>query len=353
LLLADLAIAAPFAWGAEWCIKALNITVANSEWLPGGFYFCSGPPLWWAAGMLALVWIPFVAWPRKSAGWLHGSAVVSWSVLGLCTWATPSQPRQAAFHQLSVGHGNAGVLQTRDGRVFLIDCGSMTFPGVGERIIAPFLWRRGIQTIDAVFLSHADVDHFNGLPALLARFRVGVVYTPPQFARMEQPAVKYAADSLRRHQVPLRFVWAGDRMMVGDVELDALWPTPTARGRSDNSNSLVLDARCRGRSVLSTGDLAEEGLRAVMRMEHPAIDLFVIPHHGGRSCNPPELAEWAAATVAVGSQHGKSGDSMGVYRDAGAITLRTDVDGALSMQWQGDELLLTTFRTGRWIRICK
>jgi competence protein ComEC len=353
LLLADLPIAAPFAWGAEWCIKMLNAVVAHSEWLPGGFYFCSGPPLWWAAGMLALVWIPFVACPRWLARWLHGSLVVSWSVLGLVTWSLPTKPDGAAFHQLSVGHGNAAVLQTPDGRVFLVDCGSMTYPGVGERIIAPFLWRRGIQTVDAVFVSHADVDHFNGLPALLSRFRVGAVYTPPQFARMEQPAVKYVSAALRNQKVPLRFVWAGDRMTVGDVELEALWPTATARGRSDNSNSLVLDARCRGRSVLSTGDLAEEGLRAVMRMEHPAVDLFVIPHHGGRSCNPPELAAWAAATVAVGSQHGKSGDSMGVYRDVGTITARTDVDGALSMHWQGDELLLTTFRTGRRIRVSK
>jgi competence protein ComEC len=353
LVLADLPIAAPFAWGAEWCIKALNTVVANSEWMPGGFYFCSGPPLAWAAGMLAVVWIPFVAWPRAAAGRLHAVVVVCWSILGVSSWAIPPKPPEAAFHQLAVGHGNAGVLQTPDGSVFLIDCGSMTFPGVGERIIAPFLWRRGIQTIDAVFVSHADVDHFNALPALLNRFRVGAVYAPPQFARMEQPAVKFVADVMRRHQVPLRFFWAEDRMTAGDVELEALWPTATAKGRSDNSNSLVLDARHRGRSVLSTGDLAEEGLRAVMRMDHPSIDVFVIPHHGGRSCNPPELASWAAATVAVGSQHGKSGDSMSVYRGVDAITVRTDVDGALSVEWLGDELLTTTFRTRRHIRICK
>ena len=105
--------------------------------------------------------------------------------------------------------------------------------------------------------------------------------------------------------------------------------------------------------MLSTGDLAEEGLRAVMRTERSALDLFVIPHHGGRSCNPPELAAWANATVAIGSQHGKTGDSMGVYREVGTIDLRTDVDGALSMHWQGDELLFSTFRTGRRIRVCK
>ena len=91
----------------------------------------------------------------------------------------------------------------------------------------------------------------------------------------------------------------------------------------------------------------------MMRMDHPAIDVFVIPHHGGRSCNPPALAAWAAAKVAVGSQHGRSGDPMGVYRDVDAITVRTDVDGAFSVYWKSEELLMSTFRTRRQIRIIK
>jgi competence protein ComEC len=354
MLFADLPFAAaPFGKAAEWSLQALTGVVERSEWLPGGFYFCSGPPLWWTGILLTVVWLPFVVRPRWSAGWRHSMAVVLWSIVGVFSWALPSDPGTASFHQLAVGHGNAALLQSSDGKTCLIDCGSMTVPTVGERIIAPFLWRRGIQTIDAVFLSHADVDHFNGLPALLTRFRIGVVYAPPQFARMEQKAVQVAADALHRQGVPLRFVWAEDRLRVGDVEIEVLWPTPTARGRSDNSNSLVLDLSCRGRRVLSTGDLAEEGLQAVLRTDRPAVDVLVIPHHGGRSCNPPELAEWADATAAVGSQHGKAGDSMAVYRAVGTIDLRTDVDGALSVEWRKDDLTLTTHSTRRWIRACR
>lgn len=353
LLLADFAVAAPFAWAAEFCVKALNAVVANSEWLPGGFYFCSGPPLWWVAGILIAVWIPYVLRSGWVARRLHGGTVAIWSIVGVFTWSMPPKPANAAFHQLSVGHGNAAVLQTPEGRTFLFDCGSMTVPSVGERIIAPFLWRNNIQTIDAVFVSHADVDHFNGLPALLTRFRVGAVFAPPQFARMDQPAVQVTADSMKRHGVPLQFVWAGDRFNTGGVDLEMLWPTVSASGPSDNSNSLVVNASHRGRNILSTGDLAEAGLRTMLRTEPPSIDVFVIPHHGGRSCNPPELAEWASPRLAVGSQHGKSGDTISVYRDIGAFTARTDIDGAVSILWQDDDLLMTTFRSKRHIRLCK
>jgi len=353
LILADFAVAAPFAWAAEGCVKFLNFVVANSEWLPGGFYFCSGPPLWWVAGVVVALWLPFIVRARWTAGTLHGGTVAIWSLLGAFTWSMPARPGAASFHQLAVGHGNAGVLQTPDGRTFLFDCGSMTVPGVGERIIAPFLWRRNIQTIDAVFVSHADVDHFNGLPALLARFRVGAVFAPPQFARMDQPAVQVAADAMKRHRTPLQFVWAGDRMKADGVELEMLWPTVSAKGSSDNSNSLVIDARWQGRSILSTGDLSEDGLRTMLRTEPPPINVFVIPHHGGRSCNPPELAEWASPRLAIGSQHGKSGDTISVYRDVGAFTARTDLDGAVTIHWKNGDLLMTTFHTKRHIRICK
>jgi len=353
LLLADLPLAAPFAWAATWCIKTLNAAVAYSEWLPGGFYFVAGPPLWWVAGIMILVWTPFVVSPRWSTGWRHAGAVAAWSLIGAFTWALPAKPGANEFHQLAVGHGNAGVLETADGQVLLVDCGSMTVPTSGERIIAPFLWRRGVQTIDAIFISHADVDHFNALPALLTRFRVGAVYAPPQFARMDQPAVAFVAEALKKHNVPLKFVWAADRMAVKDVETEVLWPTATAAGRSDNSNSLVLDMRCRGGSVLSTGDLAEEGLRAVLKMEHDPVEVFVIPHHGSRTSNTPALAEWADASIAVASQHSRSGDSLGVYRDADSLTVRTDIDGAFSVRWDNDGLLATTFRTGRRIRIGK
>src|ERR671917_375841 len=67
----------------------------------------------------------------------------------------------------------------RDGRVFLYDVGANAGPNVTRREIAPYLWSRRIRRIDEVFVSHADLDHFNGLPALLDRFAVGQVTVTP------------------------------------------------------------------------------------------------------------------------------------------------------------------------------
>jgi competence protein ComEC len=72
------------------------------------------------------------------------------------------------------------VLQTPDGRTLLYDAGAIQGPDVTRRNIAPFLWSQGITRIDEVFLSHADLDHYNGLPS---RRRNGTGMNPTKTKR--------------------------------------------------------------------------------------------------------------------------------------------------------------------------
>src|SRR5205823_7189324 len=113
---------------------------------------------------------------------------------------------------LSVGNGGCVVMEAPDGRVLLYDAGTIGGPEVTRRIIAPYLWSRGIRRIDEVFLSHADLDHFNGLPALLDRFAVGQVTMTPTFADKTTPGVAQTLDVLNQRGIPIRILKAGDRM---------------------------------------------------------------------------------------------------------------------------------------------
>src|SRR6202041_2214579 len=104
-----------------------------------------------------------------------------------------------------------------DGRTFLYDAGALGGPDVTARQIAPFLWHRGIRRLDEVFLSHADLDHFNGIPALLDRFAVGQVTCTPTFADKTTAGVRLTLETLDQHGVPLRVVRAGDRLSAGGL----------------------------------------------------------------------------------------------------------------------------------------
>src|SRR5262249_6535413 len=105
------------------------------------------------------------------------------------------------------------------------------------------LWSRGVRRLDEVIVSHADLDHFNGLPALLERFAVGQVTLTPSFAEKPTGGVRLTLDALERHGVRVRTVQAGGRLTAGDVELEVLHPPAAGPEGNENARSLVLRVR--------------------------------------------------------------------------------------------------------------
>jgi competence protein ComEC len=144
-----------------------------------------------------------------------------------------------------------------------------------------------------VFLSHADLDHFNGLPALLERFAVGQVTCTPTFADKETPGVRQTLSVLEKRGIPIRIVQAGDRLVAGSLEMDVMHPPAIGLDGNENARSMVLLVRHREHSILLTGDLEGPGLDRVLRMPPPKLDILMSPHHGSRVANKPELAVWA------------------------------------------------------------
>ncbi|MFH1884364.1 MAG: ComEC/Rec2 family competence protein, partial [Planctomycetota bacterium] len=65
---------------------------------------------------------------------------------------------------LDVGHGQAIFAQLPGKANLLFDAGSLHKSDIGGRIIAPFLDYAGINKIDAIIISHNDIDHINGIP---------------------------------------------------------------------------------------------------------------------------------------------------------------------------------------------
>ena len=43
-------------------------------------------------------------------------------------------------------------------------------PDVGEEVVSPYLWSRGIKQLDVVALTHAHHDHLDGLHSVIAEF---------------------------------------------------------------------------------------------------------------------------------------------------------------------------------------
>ncbi|HSR36220.1 MAG TPA: DNA internalization-related competence protein ComEC/Rec2, partial [Desulfurivibrionaceae bacterium] len=275
--LIGLALAAPlpalashlFALGA-WGIALALTVVANLAALPwASFHLPTPTPVEVAAALAAL--LALLAWQhgkpaRFTAGTLLLLLIVSPGIRHAIRLADPAS--RVTF--LDVGQGNAVVLELPHGKTVLVDGGGMENErfNVGERLIAPFLWGRGIATLDAIVVSHPHTDHWNGLPFLLEHFRPTILWINGD----RQGESDYAAllDQAQVLGTTIKTPQAGEVLLqseaaslrcLANLHLTPSAPPPSKKGKSKrqranaNNQSLVLQFRHSTQACLLPGDI--------------------------------------------------------------------------------------------------
>jgi competence protein ComEC len=355
LLLIAAAVAPPliplFGGVTDWSLRMCGWVVDLADRIPYGHWAVGAVPGWWLAVFYAVLLSALIL-PTVRARWRPlAVAGVGWLALGLVLVSWRSAPDGLRVTFLAVGHGGCTVLETPDGRVLIYDAGALAGPDVTRRQIAPFLWHRGIRRIDEVLLSHADLDHFNGLPSLMDRFPVGQVTLTPSFADKNTPGVRETLAALERAGVRTRVVKAGDRLTAGDVSLDVLHPPPVGPDGTENARSLVLLVQHAGHSLLLTGDLEEPGLGRVLSQPFRPIDVLMAPHHGSKAANPAALVAWCRPRLVVACQGPPPWPTQvpAVYESGGATYLGTWPNGAVTIVSHKTGLVAETFRTHKQI----
>jgi competence protein ComEC len=351
------------AWLAWPFAKITSLSLAGCEWLvhaaegvPGAWLYAPAPATGWLIGFYLLV-VALVLltrpWPRRCLVML-----LVWVFVGLAFSSRPRTSDETRFTFLAVGHGGCVVIETSDGRVLLYDAGTTTGPDAVRRVIAPYLWSRGISRIDEVFISHADLDHFNSMPELLKRFPVGRVTLTPSFSDRSTPGVEAALASFERHRVERRVVVVGDRFDAGEVSFEVLHPPVEGPAGPENVRSMVLLVRVGPNTLLLTGDLEADGQRLVRERPIPPVDVMLAPHHGGKSANSPrwsasgdplpgQMAEWARPKLVISSQRpGPTDHLAAAYGGVGATVWDTPTAGAVTVRCHATGVIAEAFRTG-------
>lgn len=343
-------LTAPLAWVTDASLWACEAMIDWGLAIPGASFAVTDLPMVWLLAFYVSLLIPFI-WPDRIRQWLTFAVFMLIVGLGLGLGLT----RRAEFHVafLAVGHGGCTVIETSDGRVLVYDAGAMAGPDVTRRIIVPYLWSRGLRRIDELFISHADLDHFNGVPELAERIAIGRVTLTPSFRERNSPGVRHMVTELGRRGLETRVFKAGDGEEIGDIKLDVMHPPLVGPEGKENARSLVMLIRKDRWGLLLTGDLEEAGLERVLSLRAPGIDLLMAPHHGSRAVNSAALAAWAKPRVVVSSQGRPRGigSPAGAYEAVGATFLTTFHDGAIQVSIEGGEMLVETFRTKGAIRM--
>lgn len=231
---------------------------------------------------------------------------------------------------LDVGQGDAIVIEGPDGGTVLVDAG----PGgpfrldAGERVVAPFLWNRGILRLTAAVVTHPDTDHAGGMDAVRRLFTV-------------------------------RESWDGGveagPLALGGAVLTPLASAPT--GRNDAARVLRIDFGLA--SILLASDVERAGEQALTTSGAPlAASVLKVAHHGSRTSTGPEFlaaVRPALALISVGARNPYRHPDhavLGRLAAAGAHVYRTDRDGAILLETDGRALTVRGWASGTTTRLC-
>ncbi len=325
-------LAAPFAFGFDASLRLMLWLIERAAAIPGGHVYLPGPSDGWLAGFYACLAAVAFGLPEGRLRWWGWRGMLIWIVGGLSAPLWPSRGDELRCTFLSVGHGLAVVVELPEGRTLVYDAGQMADGTRATQTVQAALWQRGVRSVDALIISHADIDHFNGVPGLARTLSIGSVLVHETFLDFRQPGVQRTCDVLAGRGVPIQLIRAGDQVKLDrQVELAVLHPTSSDRLPTDNANSIVLEIQYAGRRILLTGDLERDGLEYVLRQPSRHIDVFLAPHHGRVAANPRRLAEWANPDWVIVSD-GRQ-DSSEKLRDVfgpAAQVLSTQRSGAIT-----------------------
>lgn len=319
-----------------------------------GDFRISTPLVWQSAAFYALL-AGAIVWAHASAmqdsGWQRRLAWVCLLLAGVAAVAPRAieHPQNALlFEAIDVGQGDSLLIITPDGKTLLVDGGG--FGGgphqapqdydIGEEVVSPALWARGIRHLDAVALSHAHSDHMGGLPAVLRNFN------PDELWVGDNPrggAYDALLDEAAALHVRVRALGSGDAFRLGSAEVEVLAPRREYRPGPEaaNNDSLVLHVGYEGTSVLLEGDAEAAVERAMLGEPGLASTVLKVGHHGSSTSTTPEFLArvspgWAVISCGLRNRYGHPRQEILEELQAARVrTYRTDTNGISCFQLDG------------------
>lgn len=290
---------------------------------------------------------------KRESALLSLLAVIVAAIWG---WALLPRTPEMQLTFLNVGQGDAIVLRTPTGHTAVIDCG----PGpteesdfdAGDKVVAPFLQKNGINTIDALVISHPHEDHIGGAESVMRDFDVKNVLD----AGIAHPSGTYQKilETVRERSIPYRRLKRGQVIDLHDgVKMEVLNPTPDATEADGdeeiNNLSVVLRVTFGKTSFLLTGDAEKKAEDEILSScKNASADVLKVGHHGSSDSTS---AEWLAAVrpaVAVISVGWKnhfghpSPPTLKRLQEAGVQVYRTDENGGITVTSNGSTIRVST-----------
>lgn len=343
----------------------IGLLAASMHWfaqLPSSSVRVPSPPTALVIGFLAAASLLSAAiFANRRWGWGIGiaTALVFAALIVIYPFRPQFQRGGLEVTVLDVAQGDSIFAAFPDGRTMLVDAGGLPGahyvrgmrPGldVGEDVVSPFLWSRGLKRIDTIVVTHAHEDHLGGIPAVLRNFRVGELWVGRD---EDAPAYRNVLAQAKEKGVPVIHRLRGEHFDWAGVGVSVLWPDSSDPARARNDDSLVLRLEDGRVSFLLTGDIERAVERNILANgDKLGANFLKVPHHGGKTSSTPAFLDAvhpgiAAISVGEANPFGHpSPDTIERIRANGIRLFRTDRDGAISATTDGQFIKVRSFLT--------
>ena len=340
LMVALLLSSSWLAAGSGLCLALLDLVAKGAAALPGGhFIMIAGPRA--AALWLAVLGVAWWLWNSPRRRWTIAARVSFTAAVLSLTSLFSAFPRLSDCQCLTVtfldvGQGDAVALRSPAGRWVLIDGGPRgPYGDAGRRVVVPFLRSHGATQLAAIVATHAHLDHFGGLPAVLDTFDPAFVLEPGE----PVPDAGYLGflSAVESDGAEWRAARRGDRMELDGVTIDVLSPDSAwAVSQTDiNEQSVVLLVTYGSTRLLLAGDAGmPTEMQLAGRVGH--VTLLKVGHHGSRWATSDrwldELQpEDAVISVGARNRYGHPApEALARLRAHGIRVFRTDELGTIT-----------------------
>ena len=363
-------------------LSAYETGAAFIRRLPGSMW-TPGKPKTWQIVMFCMIMLLLLWGKRHKLRWRYCMGLVCGAVLlfGI------KEQGWLIVTFLDVGQGDCICVELPDGGVWLFDGGSTSVSDVSEYRLLPFLKSRGISEIEAVFLSHEDADHINGIEELLRdeTFKIELLVLPAAVdssapgalasagqsenggesvstsVRQSENAVEGDSEAFQTvrnlaaaRDIPVLWLAQGMSWKNGDVSAMCMHPAETFAGEDTNAASMVIYLTYGEFSMLLTGDVEGAGERQLTAYldERAVRNLTVlkVSHHGSRGTTSDALLQQLQPAIAViscgkGNRYGHPHqETLERLAAVGTAIYRTDEKGAIIVEVSEDKVKVVGYK---------
>ena len=237
-------------------------------------------------------------------------------------------------HYIDVGQGDSELIELPNDEVMLIDAGENDKGGV----VADYIKSQGIDKIDYLVGTHPHSDHIGGLDTVIDELEIGKIYMPK--VASDTKTFNDVLDAVERKGLSVNTAKSGVEVLKSD-DLSVTFVAPVRETyKSLNNVSAVVKIVYKNSSFLFTGDAeeqAEEDITADVRA-----DILKAGHHGSSTSSSWDFLNRVKPSCAViscgeGNEYGHPHtETLEKLSEIGAAVYRTDLDGTVIIETQGD-----------------